>query len=74
MAWLGAQGSFVEEVAEDAKGEDGHGESVACHARVSAGELGQDLVVVFWGRVLVKRLGEVRGGWRSYLDGLQCYI
>jgi hypothetical protein len=42
-----AQGTLVEEVAEDTEEEDGDCEAVTGFARVSARELGQDFVVVF---------------------------
>jgi len=42
-----AQGALVEEIAEYAEGEDHYGETVAGVARVAAGKLGEDLVVVF---------------------------
>ena len=48
MGGLVAQGSFVEEVAEDTQGEDCYGEEVASVACVSACELRDDFVVVFW--------------------------
>lgn len=50
MRWLGAQRGEVEVVTEEAEREDGHGEGVAGVARVAAGELGEEFVVVFWGR------------------------
>ena len=46
MGWLVAESDLVEVVAEDAEGENGHGQHVAAIARVAAGELGQDVVVV----------------------------
>lgn len=39
----------VQVVPEDAEGEDGQGEAIAAEACVAAGELGEDLVVVFCG-------------------------
>lgn len=47
MRGLRAEGAFVEDVAEDAEGEDGDGEAVAAVVGVAACELGEDLVVVF---------------------------
>ena len=47
MGGLVVKGSFVEKVAEDTKGEDRHGEAIACSERVSACELREELVVVF---------------------------
>lgn len=44
---LGAQGAFVEGVAQDAEREDGEGEGVAAVERFAAGELGEGFVVVF---------------------------
>ena len=48
MGWLVAESDFVEVVAEDAEGEDGHGKHVAAIARVATGELGENAVVVLW--------------------------
>lgn len=48
MGWLVAESDLVEVVAEDAEGEDSHGEHVAAIARVTTGELGENAVVVLW--------------------------
>lgn len=47
MGWLGAQGALVDEVARDAKGENGDGEGVAATVGVVAGEPREGFVVVF---------------------------
>lgn len=47
MRGLRAQGSFVEEVAKDAEGEDGYRKSIAAIACISAGKFGKYLIVVF---------------------------
>lgn len=71
VGWLVAESDLIEVVAEDAQGEDGHGEHIAAIARVSTGELGEDAVVVFWyalGYVRVEGCGR-RGLWLWTLTG-----
>jgi hypothetical protein len=45
---LVAEGALVEEVADDAEGEDGGGEEVAGGLGFAAEQAGENLVVVFW--------------------------
>lgn len=75
MRGLRAEGAFVEDVAEDAEGEDGYCKAVACVAGVSAGELGESFVVVFWGAGLEGLEGGGRMGgvpWRAaVLEGVR---
>ena len=59
MRGLLAQGALVEEIAEYAEGEDRYCETIATVSWVTTGELGEDLVVVFWGS-LDEVEGEVR--------------
>ena len=59
MRGLLAQGALVEEIAEYAEGEDRYCETIAAVSWVTTGELGEDLVVVFWGS-LDEVEGEVR--------------
>ena len=47
MGRLSTKSSFVEEVAEDAEGEDRYCEAVAAITRVSASELRENFVVIF---------------------------
>lgn len=46
MGRLVSQGSLVEEVAEEAEGEDGRGEGVACCLRVAPERFGQEASAV----------------------------
>lgn len=48
MRWLVSEGTFVQDVAEDAKGEDCDGEDVAAIFWVSAGQFGDGFVVIFF--------------------------
>lgn len=50
MRWLVSEGTFVQEVAEDAKGEDCDGEDVAAIFWVSAGQFSDGFVVIFLSR------------------------
>lgn len=47
MDGLVAEGTLVEQVADDAEGEDGGGEEVAGSLGLAAEQAGEDLVVVF---------------------------
>lgn len=69
MGRLVAEGSFVEEITKDAKGEYDNCEYVASIACVSACELGENFVVIFW---WVVRLFGLRLGKWEYLDGRRC--
>lgn len=58
-----AQGALVEQVADDAQGENGAGQEVARSLGLTSEEAGEDLVVVFYRRADVSgsRPGEQRG-------------
>lgn len=47
MGRLVAEGSLVEEIADEAEGEDGRGEAIAGCLGAAAEEAGEGLVVVF---------------------------